>query len=142
MKKRIFDKDVEIAKLNTAVAVAQADYLGTLAVAVTCLIALATTAVQVTIELVRAFNYALLSGLVVFLVGVLVFGGLIRYITHGYATELKERKEHLDDIANAGFVGSKWIIYESEDQYKYMVADGRIIDHFDEQGNPIYAESK
>jgi Zn-dependent protease with chaperone function len=140
MKKRLFDKDVEIAKLNTAVAVAQSDYLATLAVAVTLLIAFATIAVQLMIELVRAFNYALLSMFVVFFMGVLAFGGAIRHISHKYVTDLKERTESLDDIANAGFAGSKWIIYESEDQYKYMIADGRIIDHFDEQGSPIYEE--
>lgn len=142
MKKRLFDKDVEIAKLNTFVAVAQSEYLSTLAIAATGIIAFGTIAVQLEIELVRAFNYALLLGFVVFFVGALGCGVFMRSITHGYAKDLKEREDYLDDIANAAFVGSKWVVYESEDRYKYMVADGRIVDHFDEEGNPIYVVPK
>jgi hypothetical protein len=116
----------------------QADYLNALVILVSFLVAFTAIAVQVGIELVRSFNSqiaSMLAGLCAMIVVTLL---AIRDQYSSYVADMKDRARYLDDIPNAQAIGAKWVIYETEQKYKYMLADGRIFEEFDEQGTPKF----
>jgi hypothetical protein len=137
-KRRLFDKDVEIAKLNSVLVVKQAEYLSLLGIAVSFLVAAGLLDVQLFVELIRGPFQLLLAYAIIFLFVVMILAVVIVYVTRTYTSDIGKRAEYIDDVPNAEAAGAKWILTVNErtGEYKYALADGAIIEDFDESGEP------
>ncbi len=132
-RKRLFDRDVEIAKQTTFVMTAQANAIFYTSV----MTAIITFIITIVVALASSANFYF-PYLVVF-VGVYAIVGVFLYFTNSYRKELLERTRWLENIPNVEKAGAKWIVFDDEDDpahYLYELANHKRFDELDEEGNP------
>lgn len=143
MKRRLFDKEVEIARQNTALLASQSDYLSTLAILVLLLVTLVTLFVQVFLEYAKTQNSLAEIYVIFFAILMVVIYGALLFVNKLYKKELQKRASDFDDIPNAVAAHAKWILCpdDKDDKHFFVLADGRVIEGFDERGRPRFKKN-